>query len=69
MNLKEDIYVQNVQFKIANKDLRVKLDNLIGEKVKSDSLAHEYKIKYRLFAAVLCVSIFFNLFAYCVLTK
>ena len=69
MNLKEDIHAQNVQLKIANKDLRVKLDNLIGEKAKSDSLTHEYKIKYRLFAAVLCVSIFFNLFAYYLLTR
>ena len=69
MNLKEDIHAQNVQLKIANKDLRVKLDNLICEKVKSDSLVHEYKIQSRFFAAVLLASIFFNLFAYYLLTR
>jgi hypothetical protein len=69
MNLKEDIHAQNVQLKIANKDLRVKLDSAIIECSSAISLLREYRLQSHILFVVLIVSIFFNLFAYYLLTR
>ena len=69
MNLKEDIHAQNVQLKIANKDLRVKLDSAISEGSCQSHFVRVYRLQSHILFVVLIVSIFFNLFAYYLLTR
>ena len=69
MNLKEDIHAQNVQLKISNKDLTVKLNNTNLELSLLRQLETKYRHSVIAYRIVLVASIFFNLFAYYLLTR